>query len=182
MAQTIHTVVKGDTLSELAVKYKTTVSKLMQLNPDIKNADLIYIGQKLVVSGDANKETKNTSLKKATITAFGIQSKYDDSTLFATWAWDEANTDHYEVRWKYGTGVGVGFIGNQSDVKVKQSTYSGYPDTATNVSFEVRPVSKKYKDSNQSFSGSDMVCSIDIVFPDGTKVVKVIGSLQTLTW
>lgn len=147
MAQTIHTVVKGDTLSELAVKYKTTVSKLMQLNPDIKNADLIYIGQKLVVSGDANKETKNTSLKKATITAFGIQSKYDDSTLFATWAWDEANTDHYEVRWKYGTGVGVGFIGNQSDVKVKQSTYSGYPDTATNVSFEVRPVSKKYKDS-----------------------------------
>lgn len=150
MAQTIYTVVKGDTLSEIAVKYKTTVAKLMQLNPDIKNKDLIYIGQKLVISGDANKETKNTSLKGAKITAFGIQSKYDDGTLFATWAWDQDHTDHYEVRWKYGTGVGVGFIGNQSDVTVKQSTYSGYPSTATNVSFQVRPVSKKYKDSKDN--------------------------------
>lgn len=40
----------------------------------------------------------------------------------------------------------------------------------------------KYSFTNQSFSGSDMACSIDITLPNGTKIVKVIGSLQTLTY
>lgn len=40
----------------------------------------------------------------------------------------------------------------------------------------------EYQKMNQSFSGSDMVCTIDITMPDGTKAVKVIGSLQTLTY
>ena len=39
-----YTVKKGDTLSAIAVKYHTTVSKLMALNPHIKNANLIYVG------------------------------------------------------------------------------------------------------------------------------------------
>lgn len=146
MAQTKYTVKWGDTLSEIAVRYNTTVSKLLELNPDITNKDLIYVDQVIVISGDANKKTTNKSLKKAVITNFGLQSKKSgEDTLFATWAWDAEHTDHYEVRWKYGTGVGVGFIGNQSDVTVKQSTYSGAPDTATNVTFQVRPVSKTYK-------------------------------------
>lgn len=145
MAQLTYTVKKGDTLSELAVKYNTTVSKLLELNPDITNADLIYIGQVLVVSGDANQKTVNKSLKKAKITNFGLQSKSDNNTLFATWAWDAKHTDHYEVRWKYGTGVGVGFIGSSTNVTVKQSVYSGAPESATNVTFQVRPVSKTHK-------------------------------------
>lgn len=151
MAQVKYTVKKGDTLSEIAVTYHTTVSKLLALNPDITNKDLIYIGQVIVVSGDANTKTSNKSLKKAVITNFGLQSKNSgDDTLFATWAWDAEHTDHYEVRWKYGTGVGVGFIGNQSDVTVKQSVYSGAPESAINVTFQVRPVSKTYKDSKDN--------------------------------
>lgn len=145
MAQLTYTVKKGDTLSELAIKYNTTVSKLMALNPDIVDKDLIYIGQVLVVSGDANKKTTNKSLKKAKITNFGLQSKTDDNTLFATWAWDAEHTDHYKVRWKYGTGVGVGFIGSEADVTAKQSVYSGAPEAATNVTFQVKPVSKTHK-------------------------------------
>ena len=35
---------KGDTLSAIAVKYHTTVSKLVALNPQIKNPNLIYVG------------------------------------------------------------------------------------------------------------------------------------------
>lgn len=38
------------TLSGIAVKFKTTVSKLMKLNPSIKNPDLIYAGQRLRVA------------------------------------------------------------------------------------------------------------------------------------
>lgn len=39
---------KGDTLSGIAKKYKTTVDKLVKLN-NIKNKNLIYVGQKLRV-------------------------------------------------------------------------------------------------------------------------------------
>ena len=39
-----YTVKKGDTLSAIAVKYRTSVSNLMALNPHIKNANLIYVG------------------------------------------------------------------------------------------------------------------------------------------
>lgn len=42
----IHIVQKGDTLSKIAVKYKTTVQALQKLN-GIKNPDLIRVGQKL---------------------------------------------------------------------------------------------------------------------------------------
>jgi len=42
-----HTVAKGDTLWGIARKYKTTVAKLMRLNPGIRNADLIFPGQKI---------------------------------------------------------------------------------------------------------------------------------------
>lgn len=43
-----YTVKSGDTLSGIASKYKTTVAKLVKDN-NIKNANLIYVGQKLVI-------------------------------------------------------------------------------------------------------------------------------------
>lgn len=45
-----YAVKSGDTLSEIASKYGTTVSKLKSLN-GLKNTNLIYAGQKLKVSG-----------------------------------------------------------------------------------------------------------------------------------
>lgn len=42
-----HTVVAGDTLTKLANTYSTTVDAIMALNPNIKNKNLIYIGQKI---------------------------------------------------------------------------------------------------------------------------------------
>ena len=44
----IYTVKKGDTLTAIAKKYSTTVAKL-KANNDIKNANLIYIGQKIKI-------------------------------------------------------------------------------------------------------------------------------------
>ena len=43
-----HTIEWGDTLSEIAIKYNTTVDKLVELN-NIENPDLIYVGDKLRV-------------------------------------------------------------------------------------------------------------------------------------
>lgn len=44
-----HTVKKGDTLSAIAKKYKTTVKKILTLNKSIEDPDLIYPGQKVRV-------------------------------------------------------------------------------------------------------------------------------------
>ena len=41
---------KGDTLSEIAVKYHITLNKLLALNPQIKNPDLIYPGDAIRVN------------------------------------------------------------------------------------------------------------------------------------
>ena len=40
-----YVVKRGDTLSAIAVKYHTTVNKLMALNPRITNANVIYAGE-----------------------------------------------------------------------------------------------------------------------------------------
>lgn len=45
----IYTVKKGDTLSELALRFNTTVQEIAELN-NIQNVNLIYIGEKLRIS------------------------------------------------------------------------------------------------------------------------------------
>ena len=52
-----YTVKNGDTLSGIAKKYSTTVSALLKLNPNISNANLIYVGQVITVSGCAAPST-----------------------------------------------------------------------------------------------------------------------------
>lgn len=55
---------KGDTLSELAAKYHTTVDELVKLN-HIKNANLIYIGQTLKIpSNNVNKKYPGHLIKR----------------------------------------------------------------------------------------------------------------------
>ena len=50
--RTVYTVKPGDTLSEIAETYNTTVEKLAKLN-NIKNIDLIFVDQVLVINGEA---------------------------------------------------------------------------------------------------------------------------------
>jgi hypothetical protein len=54
---TYYKIAKGDTLSDIAAKFKTTVSALMALNKNIKNANVIYAGQTILLK----KIASNTS-------------------------------------------------------------------------------------------------------------------------
>lgn len=148
-----HTVVKGDTLSAIAKKYGTTVNYLAKLN-DIKNVNLIYVGQVLKLSTSASASTPSNqtnatqSATMASITAFGLQAD-TDRTLFATWAWSRGETEKFEVRWFYGTWDNVRFMGSSTSVDcddntLLQSTYT-VPENAAYAVFQVKPIAKTHK-------------------------------------
>lgn len=86
-----------------------------------------------------------------TITGFGIQTG-TDRTVYATWNWASEHTKSYNVRWYYDTGNTNGsgtiwFIGEDTEVSKKQSTYSA-PSNAKRVRFVVKPVSETYKQND----------------------------------
>lgn len=148
MAQVKHTVVKGDTLSQIAVRYGTTVAKLVQLN-GISNPDLIYVGQELIISGEASTESsKATTTSRAEVFRFGLQSN-TDRTVYAEWRWTKDHTENYQVVWHYDTGDSVWFSGSDSTVKEKHCTYTA-PENAKRVKFKVKPISEKKSGSSES--------------------------------
>lgn len=143
MATVTYVVQKNDTLSEIAAAHNTTVEALVALN-GIENPDLIYVGQKLIISGSpSSSSTKKSTKKQATIKQFGVQTG-TDRTVFATWTWSKSNTKNYEIRWYYNTNDGVWFEGDKGTVTVKQSTYNA-PSNAVLVKFKVKPVAKTRK-------------------------------------
>lgn len=154
-----YTVKRGDTLSEIALKYNSTYhygndvvsayKRLADIN-DIDSPYTIYVGQVIKLNNPTTSDGKPAVISKpksktsrAVVKAFGIQSG-SDNTLFAAWTWTRSNTENYRVLWKYDTGDGIWFIGNDSTVTVKQVTYS-VPANAKRVSFQVIPISKKHK-------------------------------------
>lgn len=56
-ASTTHTVVKGDSMWKIAVKYQIGVSELIKANPQIKDPNLIYPGQKITIPEGAPLRT-----------------------------------------------------------------------------------------------------------------------------
>jgi uncharacterized YkwD family protein/spore coat assembly protein SafA len=49
LAQTTYTVLSGDSMWKIAVKYQVGVSEIIQANPQVKNPSMIYPGQKLTI-------------------------------------------------------------------------------------------------------------------------------------
>ena len=151
MAAVYYTVVSGDTLSGIASRYGTTYQHLAKIN-HISNPDLIYVGQRLLISG-ADPAPTSTSSKTVTIQHFGLQIG-TDRTLFVMWTWDKnSTTDHYNVRWYYGTGNGVSFLGSDSEVSTASKLQSIYnaPSNATWVTVYVKPISKTKSDNKTKY-------------------------------
>lgn len=144
MAQVTYTVKKGDTLSKIAKAYGTTVNAIAKLNPDIKDVNKIYIGQKIVISGEAATTPSNPT-SKPIVTHFG-QLANSDREVYAAWTWDKHDTtDHYEYVWYYSWGVGVAVQSKGQDDQCYCSFTA--PEHATHVTFVVRPIAKTKKDS-----------------------------------
>lgn len=142
----VRTVVqKGDTLGGIAKKNDTTVSNLMNLNPSIKNKDLIYVGQSLTVSGEAEKESR-TVANQPIVDRLGLVST-TRRTVYAAWTWSKhSTTKEYKVVWYYSWGVGIA-VRDDSTTKNQYSTFTP-PDYATHVTIVVIPVAQTKKIGN----------------------------------
>lgn len=62
-----YTVLSGDTLSGIALKFSTTSGKLAQLN-SISNPNLIYVGQRLLVNQSSNSNSSSSGQSSSTTT------------------------------------------------------------------------------------------------------------------
>ena len=83
MANTYHTVVSGDTMWKIAVKYETGLSEIINANTHIKNPSLIYPGQKIAIP---QKDTTASSYEKEVIRLVNeIRAKNSLGTLKEDW-------------------------------------------------------------------------------------------------
>ena len=83
MANTYHTVVSGDSMWKIAVKYETGLSEIINANTHIKNPSLIYPGQKITI---AQKDTTASSYEKEVIRLVNeIRAKNSLGTLKEDW-------------------------------------------------------------------------------------------------
>lgn len=147
------TVEKGDSLWAIAQTYLgngTKYTYLAQLN-GISSPYYIYVGQTIKikatsVSSSTVKKNNTTNSSTVKITAFGLQSN-SDNTIFVAWEWSRSNTENYQVTWYYYTGDNVWFVGSDSSVTIKQSTYSP-PSNATIVGVYVTPISATHTVNN----------------------------------
>ena len=74
---TVYTVKKGDTLSEIAIMFNTTVSAIAQEN-NIKNVNLIYPGQQLVIQNNCRYDCGHILYKvKKGDTLWSIARRYN---------------------------------------------------------------------------------------------------------
>lgn len=55
-----YTVVRGDYLSAIAKRFNTTVTDILKVNPEIKNASLIYVGQVIKLPAGVSNPTTGT--------------------------------------------------------------------------------------------------------------------------
>lgn len=195
--QTIeYTVKKGDTLKKIANKYGTTDDKIAELN-DIKDKNLIYIGQVLTITGKKINTGSPNAGKNVKITAFGLQST-SSTTLFVTWSWSKKNTKEYQVIWYYTTGAvytsgsnkgkTIWYEGSNSTTTIKQSTYS-IPQNAIKVKVKVKAIAKtrvvNKKDTPYWTSGwsepknSFLTSSISPDAPSSAPTVTISGNTLT---
>ncbi len=62
-ATTTYTVKRGDTLGSIAKQYNTTVATLLRLNPQIRNPNRLWVGQKIRVPAQAEQPSGFTLVR-----------------------------------------------------------------------------------------------------------------------
>ena len=108
----VHVVQKGETLTIIARRYGTTVKAIAELN-EIKNVDLIYEGQELLIPvGGAEPVEDEPEPEPELVTGEPIVGEAE-ATVWQARAWAEKRGAHQrfvdiaDAYWKYGELTGI---------------------------------------------------------------------------
>ena len=94
------TVKAGDTVSELAQKYNTTVNTIQQLN-NLSNPNLIFVGQQLKVNNDNNGQVvaqQNTNTQAQASNNNYSSSVSGNDAAAKAWIAQHESSDNYNAR------------------------------------------------------------------------------------
>lgn len=176
MAVTTYKVKRGDSLWKIAKNHGSSIAgnninakidTLVKLN-DIKNRNLIYVGQVLKLSGSGSTSSSSSasssstaSSKKPTVNSFGLALKGEDGTsqnrgMYAAWKFTgtyASKTAKYKYRWtQYKNGKWV--LGEEGETTTAGSIYCYDEYTAgneaTKVRFQVKPIPKTHEEKDSS--------------------------------
>lgn len=177
MAAITYTVKRGDSLWKICSSKEwgpkisgnsinAKINTVVALN-NIKNRNLIYVGQVLVLSNSGGSNpapapapapvpaAPTTTLKTVTINTLALQS--DSSTgrdVFAQWSWKRENTKNFKVRWEFDVDGEIKYETFETENTWSEYTVpKEFQEKATHVQVFVKPVAENKKNSNGSDSG-----------------------------
>lgn len=78
---TVYVVKQGDTLNKIAARFGTTVSAILKVNPQIRNADNIYIGQRINIPSKAVPQPTPAAGQQVNIYLIGIGTGKGTSSI-----------------------------------------------------------------------------------------------------
>lgn len=165
MAITTYTVKRGDSLWKIASNYGSSIAgsninakidTLVKLN-NIKNRNLIYVGQVLKLSGSrSSSSSTSTTQTRPTVNAFGLQAANSTSgknrAMYAAWTFSRANTKNFKYRWfQYKNGKWVAGREGETTGYYPSYCYDEYTADAeaTKVQFQVAPIPDTHKVNNK---------------------------------
>lgn len=172
MALATYTVKRGDSLwkissggcgSNVAASIsgstiQAKINTLVSLN-NIKNANLIYVGQVLKLSNtssNSSSSSSSTNTNVPNITAFGLQS--EDTTgraMYVAWSYSRSNLKNFKVRWSYYAD-NLWIIGSEQETTSGDSeycadTYSA-PSGASKVKVKIAAIANTDSNNNKYWS------------------------------
>ena len=87
-----HVVSRGETLSSIAARYSTTVAALVRAN-GLASANMIYVGQRLIISGSGSAGSSGGSQQGGTYTVRRGDTLAGIAASYGTTAWAIANAN-----------------------------------------------------------------------------------------
>ena len=180
MALATYKVKRGDNLTKIAngscgknvaasISGSTVSAKintLVKLN-DIKNRNIIYVGQVLKLSSAGSSTSSSTKSNVPTITAFGLQS--EDTTgraMYVAWSFSKSHVENYTIRWSY-YAENIWYTDEQTseghEKRYCNDTYN-VPDRATKVKVRIGANAATDKDGDPYWKESENPWSAEKVY------------------